>query len=146
MALFPLFLLVLGAGDISKIAILVWAAFFPTLLNTIQGVKNVDMTLIRSAQSMGISGPGMFAKVILPAASPYILCGLRLSTGVIWVVVVAAEMLGARAGLGYMIFTYEHVYMVPQMYVGIISLAIIGVVSNAILVRLENHITRWQEK
>jgi NitT/TauT family transport system permease protein len=146
LAILPIFILILGIGDASKIAIVIWATFFPTLLNTIQGVKNVDTVLIRSAQSMGISSVGLFFKVILPAASPYILAGFRLSAGVALIVLVAAEMIGAMHGLGFMIFNYQHSYQVPKMYVGILTLAIIGVITNWLLLKLEGRLTRWQEK
>ncbi|MDR1797034.1 MAG: ABC transporter permease [Clostridiales Family XIII bacterium] len=146
LAILPVFILFLGIGDSSKIAIVIWATFFPTLLNTIQGAKNVDANLIRSAQSMGISSGGLFFKVILPAASPFILAGFRLSAGVAMIVIVAAEMVGAQHGLGFMIFNYQHSYQTSRMYVGILTLAIIGVFLNFGLVKLEKHLTRWQEK
>jgi NitT/TauT family transport system permease protein len=145
LAILPLFVLILGIGEVSKIGIIIWAAFFPSLINTIQGVKTVDPVLIRSARSMGCSETRLFVKVILPAASPYILAGLRLSAGVSLIVVVGAEMIGARFGLGYMIFNYQHNYLVPYMYVGILTLAIIGVVVNSLLVLFEKRLTRWQE-
>jgi NitT/TauT family transport system permease protein len=145
LAILPLFVLILGIGEVSKIGIIIWAAFFPSLINTIQGVKNVDPILILSARSMGLRETGLFLKVILPAASPYILSGLRLSAGVSLIVVVGAEMIGARYGLGYMIFNYQHNYMVPYMYVGILTLAIIGVAVNSLLIRLEKKLMSWQE-
>jgi len=146
LAILPLFILVLGIGDASKYAIIIWATLPPTLLNTIQGVKNADPVLIRAAQSMGISRLGLFAKVIIPSAMPFILAGFRLSAGIALIVLVGAEMLGAKYGLGFMIFNYMHAYMIPNMYVGILTLAIIGMAVNSLLVRLENRLTAWQEK
>ena len=146
LALFPLFVLTLGIGELSKITIVLWGTFFPTLINTIQGVRNVDPLLIRSAQSMGISSLGLFRKVVLPGALPYILAGFRLSAGVSLLVVVGAEMLGADFGLGYMIFYYEQAFQIPKMYVGILVLAVIGVLVNYLISRLEHYLTRWQEK
>jgi NitT/TauT family transport system permease protein len=146
LAILPVFILIFGIKDLSKIAIVFWAAFFPTLLNTIQGAKNADANLIRSAQSMGVNSIGLFFKVILPAASPYILAGFRLSAGVALLVIVAAEMVGAQHGLGFMIFNYQHSYQIPKMYVGILTLAVIGVLVNFLLVKMEKRLTRWQEK
>lgn len=146
LAILPLFVLVLGIGEQSKIAIIVWGTFFPTLLNTIQGVKNVDLLLIRSARSMGISRLGLFRKVVFPAALPYILIGFRLSASISLLVLVGAEMLGAKRGLGYMIFYYEQAFLIPKMYVGILSMIVIGVVANYLIVLLEKRLTRWQER
>ncbi|MDR1496126.1 MAG: ABC transporter permease, partial [Clostridiales Family XIII bacterium] len=146
LAILPLFLLIFGVGDISKYAIVIWACLPPTLINTIQGVKNADPVLIRSARSMGIGTPGLFLKVVMPSAMPFILAGFRLSAGIALIVLVGAEMLGARYGLGFMIYNFMHAYMIPDMYVGILMLAIIGIIVNAVLVRAENYLTRWQEK
>jgi NitT/TauT family transport system permease protein len=146
LAILPLFVLILGIGDISKTAIIIWGAFFPTLINTIQGVRNVDPVLVNIARSMGIRPTGMFLNIIIPAASPYILAGVRLSASVSLIVIVGAEMIGARYGLGYMIFNYQHNYMVPYMYVGILTLAIIGVLVNWFFVSLEKRLLCWQEQ
>jgi NitT/TauT family transport system permease protein len=145
LAILPLFVLFLGIGDISKIAIIIWGCFFPTLINTIQGTKNVDPNLIRSAQSMGISNAGLFFKVVIPGASPYILAGFRLSASIALIVLVGAEMVGATYGVGFMIFNAQHSYMIPKMYVGIITLAIIGVLVNLLSTKMETRLLRWQE-
>jgi ABC-type nitrate/sulfonate/bicarbonate transport system, permease component len=146
LSILPLFVLTLGIGETSKIAIVIWGTFFPSLLNTFEGVKNVDPLLIRSARSMGISNFGLLRKVVIPGALPFILTGLRLSAGVSLLVLVGAEMLGADHGLGYMIFYYEQAFLIPKMYVGILTLMIIGVLVNFLLVLLERRLTRWQEK
>ncbi|MDR1088009.1 MAG: ABC transporter permease [Coriobacteriales bacterium] len=146
LAILPLFILILGIGDISRIAVVFFSSFFPTLLNTIQGVKHADPVLIRAAQSMGISKPALFAKVILPSATPYILAGFRLAAGVSLIVLVAAEMLGAAHGLGISIWTYQFSYQIAPMYADILTLAIIGVLMNFGLLKLEKLLTRWQEK
>jgi NitT/TauT family transport system permease protein len=146
LALLPLFVIFLGVGDLSKISIITWATFFPTLINTIQGVKNVDNTLLRSAQSMGINTISLFFKVILPAASPFILAGLRLSASISLLVIMAAEMVGARAGIGFFIFNAQNSFQVLRMYVGILTVVIIGVLVNFLLVKLEKRLTRWQER
>ncbi|MDR2108307.1 MAG: ABC transporter permease [Coriobacteriales bacterium] len=146
LAILPLFILILGIGDVSRIAVVFFASFFPTLLNTIQGVKNADPVLIRAAQSMGISRLGLFAKVILPSVVPYITAGFRLAAGVSLIVLVAAEMLGAAHGLGISIWTYQFSYQIAPMYADIIALAIIGVIMNWLLLKLERFLTRWQEK
>jgi NitT/TauT family transport system permease protein len=146
LALLPLFILLFGIGSVSKIAIIIFAAFPPTIINTIQGVKNVDPILIKSAQSMGVSKSRLLFKVVLPSATPYIFAGIRISAGIGLIVLVGAEMVGAQYGLGFMIFNYSHTYMIPEMYIGIISLAGIGILVNFILLKLEHRLTIWKEK
>ncbi|MDR0570370.1 MAG: ABC transporter permease [Clostridiales Family XIII bacterium] len=146
LAIMPLFVMFMGVGETSKIAIIVWGTFFPTLIVTIQGVKNVDPLLIQSAQSMGISRFGLFWKVVLPGALPYILAGFRQSAGVALIILVGAEMLGANYGLGFMILHYQQGFLVAKMFAGILTLAVLGVLVNALIVKLEARLTRWQEK
>lgn len=145
LALFPVFILILGLGELSKVAIIFWGTLWPTLLNTIAGVKGVDPLLVKSARSMGISQLGLVFRVVLPAASPSILTGMRLSAASAVLVLVAAEMLGASSGLGYLIFYAEQSYAVPDMYAGIISLSAIGCTINYLLVVFERRVTKWKE-
>lgn len=146
LALFPVFILVFGLGEVSKIAIIFWGTLWPTLLNTIAGVRGVEPLLVKSARSMGISQAGLLFSVVLPAASPSILTGIRLSAANAVLVLVAAEMLGANSGLGFLIFYAEQSYVVPDMYAGIFSLSLIGCSINYILVAFERRVTRWKEQ
>jgi len=146
LALYPVFLLLFGLGEVSKTAIIIWGTLWPALLNTITGVKNTDPVLIKAARSMGVSNFGLLYKVVIPGSLPYILMGLRLSASNSILILVAAEMIGANAGLGFMIFYMEERYAIPEMYAGIIMLSAIGVLVNYLLVSLEGRLTRWQEK
>ncbi|MDR2089584.1 MAG: ABC transporter permease [Clostridiales Family XIII bacterium] len=146
LALLPLFVLLFGAGELSKIIIIAWATIFPTMINTAQGVRNLEPVLVRSARSMGVRGVGLFLKIILPSASPYILAGFRLSASISLLVLVAAEMLGAAHGLGLMINDASRNFQVTRMYVGMLTIMILGVVLNAALVWLERRLTVWQER
>jgi NitT/TauT family transport system permease protein len=146
LALLPLFVLLFGVGDLSKILLIMWGTFFPMLINTTQGVKNADPVLIRSARSMAVNKVGLFLKVVLPAASPYILSGFRLSAGDSLIILIAAEMLGAFYGLGRMVFFSSENYFISKMYAAIIVLAILGVTINALTTKLENALTKWQDK
>jgi len=102
-ALFPVFILLFGVGELSKTIIIFWASLWPILLNTINGVKNVDKLLVQSAKSMGASQRFIFLRVILPAAAPDIFTGIRLGGSYCVMSLVAAEMIGATSGLGYLI-------------------------------------------
>ncbi|MCY9663988.1 ABC transporter permease [Paenibacillus alginolyticus] len=121
LAILPVFILLLGLGETSKIAIVLYACTFPLLLNTISGVKNVDPLLIKSARSMGLSQVQLFRKVIIPAAIRTIFVGIRQAGAGSILVLVAAEMVGAKSGLGYLIQYTQFNFQITNMYAGIIS-------------------------
>ncbi|MGQ4614515.1 ABC transporter permease subunit [Nocardia sp. R7R-8] len=144
LALLPVFLLILGIGETSKVAIVVYASFFPILLNTITGVRTVDPLLIKSAASLGFSPLRLFQKVVLPAALPSIFTGLRMAAASSILVLLAAEMFGARAGLGYLITAAQQNFAIPNMYAGILAISLLGLAFNALLVTLERRLSRWR--
>ncbi|MEI7694086.1 MAG: ABC transporter permease [Chlorobium sp.] len=143
-ALMPIFLLLLGLGESSKIAIIFYGASWQLLMNTISGVKSVDPIYIKAAKSMGVSDWELFRKVILPASIPSIVIGARLGAKISLMVVIAAEMIGAKAGLGFFIQNAQFNFMVPEMYAGILALAIVGLVVNYLLVWFEKKTTYWK--
>lgn len=144
LALLPVFILFLGIGEASKIALIIYACSWPILLNTITGVKNVDPLLIKSARTMGLSPLQLFRKVILPAAVPTIFVGVRLAGAFSVLVLVAAEMVGAKAGLGYLIIYSQYNFQIPEMFLGIITITAVGLLINYSLVTLERHFTSWK--
>ncbi|GAB2804565.1 ABC transporter permease [Lentzea nigeriaca] len=144
LALLPVFVLLLGIGETSKIAIVFYACTWPILLNTISAVGGVDPTLLRLAKSMNLGGFRLFQKVILPAAVPTVFTGIRLAGAVSILVLVAAEMIGAKAGLGYLINASQYNFAIPQMYAGIITISAIGVLFNQVLVSVERRFTSWR--
>ena len=144
LALFPVFLLFFGIGEASKIAIIFWAAFWPVLLNTISGVKQVEKLLIHSALSMGATRGFIFFKVILPAAAPSIFTGIRLAGAYSITALVAAEMIGSHAGLGFLTLNSQEIFQIPSMYAGIVLLALLGLALNYVLALLEKRLTRWR--
>ncbi|NMW18482.1 MAG: ABC transporter permease [Chlorobiaceae bacterium] len=143
-ALLPIFLLLLGLGESSKIAIIFYAASWQILMNTINGVKSVDPIYIKAARSMGVSDFELFTKVILPASIPSIVIGARLGANVSLMVVIAAEMIGAKSGLGFFIQNAEFNFLVPEMYAGVLTLAIVGLTVNYLLVWAEKKMTSWK--
>ncbi|MEU4415676.1 ABC transporter permease [Nocardia salmonicida] len=144
LALLPVFVLILGIGETSKIALIGYATFFPILLNTITGVRTVDPLLVKSAVSLGFSPLRLFQKVILPAAIPSIFTGIRMAAAGSILVLIAAEMIGARAGLGYLITAAQQNFQIPQMYAGIVAISLIGLGFNFALVALERRLSRWR--
>jgi len=146
LALFPVFIMIFGIGELSKIAIIFWGVQWAILLNTIAGVKNVDPLLIKTARSMGTRPFDIFVKVIVPASVPSIFMGIRLSATTSILILVAAEMMGANSGLGFLIYDAEVKYQIPKMYAAIISMSILGLIVNYSLVSVEKRVTRWKEE
>lgn len=143
-ALLPIFIMVLGIGEASKIAITFLAAFWFILINTISGVKCVDPLLIKAARSMGTSDTDIFVKIILPASIPSIVSGARLGVKSSLMAVIGAEMLAAKSGLGFFIQNSHLMYRIPEMYAGILALAIFGLFINYLLVWFEKSATPWK--
>ncbi|HEY9061803.1 MAG TPA: ABC transporter permease [Pseudobacteroides sp.] len=145
LALFPVFILFFGLGEISKLAIIFWGTLWATLLNTINGVKNVDPLLVKSARSMSASNFFIFSKIVLPAATPSIITGFRLSASTSILILVAAEMLGSNSGLGFLIFYSEQKYDIAEMYSGILTISILGILINYLIVAFEKRLLVWKE-
>ncbi|MFJ3204444.1 ABC transporter permease subunit [Streptomyces sp. NPDC086989] len=144
LALLPVFVLLLGIGETSKVSIVVYACVWPILLNTISAVGNADPTLVKLARSMDLSTPRLFQKVILPSSVPAIFTGIRLAGAVSILVLVAAEMIGAKAGLGYLINASQFNFAIPEMYAGIVTISAIGVAFNQLLVTIERRLSVWR--
>lgn len=144
LALLPVFILLLGIGETSKISIVLFACIFPILLNTINAVRNVDPLLIKSAKSMGLPSYKLFYKVILPASIPTIFTGIRMAGSSSILVLIAAEMVGAKEGLGYLINYTQQNFQIPQMYAGILTISLLGVIINYLLVSLERKFSSWK--
>jgi len=144
LALLPVFILLLGIGELSKITMVIYSCAWPLLLNTIAGVKQVDPLLIKSARTMGVTSAQLFRKVILPAALPTILVGVRLASAAAMLVLIASEMIGAKAGLGYLVIYSQYSFLIPQMYFGILGITVIGLAFNTILEALERRFMRWK--
>jgi NitT/TauT family transport system permease protein len=144
LALLPVFVLILGLGETSKIAIITYACAWPILLNTISGVRTVDPLLIKSARSLGLGPLRLFQKVVLPAAVPTIFTGIRLAGAYSILILIAAEMVGAKSGLGYLINYAQYNFAVTDMYAGIITISTIGLLVNQLLITLERRFSTWR--
>ncbi|TDD28704.1 ABC transporter permease [Actinomadura sp. KC06] len=143
-ALLPVFILILGIGETSKVAIVLYACTWPILLNTISAVRTVDPTLVKSARSLGLPAPRIFQKVILPAAVPTIFTGIRLAGATAVLVMIVAEMVGAKEGLGFLINSSQQNFAIADMYAGIVAISALGLLFNHLLVLIERRFTRWR--
>ncbi len=145
LSLFPVFILLFGIGEVSKVAIIFWGVQWPILLNTISGVRSVEPLLIKSARSMGASSLTMFRKVIIPGAFPSIFTGIRLSATYSILILIAAEMIGSNAGLGFLLYSSETTFQIPEMYAAIVTMSLLGLAVNYLLLAVGGRITRWKE-
>jgi NitT/TauT family transport system permease protein len=143
-ALLPVFILLLGIGESSKVAITFYSSIFFLLVNTIAGVKSVDPLLVKAARSMGTSDLDLFRKVILPASIPYIVSGAKLAVKSSIFAVIGAEMLAAKSGLGFLIQQSQLMMETADMYAGILTMTVIGLVVNYLLVWFERWATAWK--
>ncbi|OGH88376.1 MAG: hypothetical protein A3J93_04915 [Candidatus Magasanikbacteria bacterium RIFOXYC2_FULL_42_28] len=129
----PLAILWFGIGNQPAIFIIFITAFFPILLSTMLAVKNVDPILIKVAENFGATGNKLLFKIILPAIFPYIIIGLRVSLGIAWVIVVAAEMVGMTSGLGYMILDARNFLRTDLIIAGMLVIGLIGFALDSML-------------
>ncbi len=143
-ALAPLLILWFGVGIWSKIAVVVSLVVFPMIINTEAGILHTDQGLIEAAKSFGATRMQIFTKVSLPSAAPYILAGLRLGVGRGLIGVVVGELAGARAGLGFLINNASQVFNMPQLFAGVIVLAVAGIAFTAFFQRLERVLVPWR--
>lgn len=143
LALYPVFILLLGLGETSKVFVIFWATLFPTLLATIGGVKQADPKLIEMARVYGASRLTIFRRVVLPGAVPSIFVGLRLSATTALLLLIAAEMIGANSGIGFQVMNAQYNFQIPLMFAAILLLAILGLGANYALERLQQRLCRW---
>ena len=144
-ALIPLLILWFGLGMVSKIVIVFLAAFFPIIVNTYGGVRNVSRALVDIAQAEGASEAQIFGKIILPASLPFIMTGIRLAVGRAVVGMVVAEMFTAMSGLGGAIVYYGSAFATDKLFVVIILLALLGVSLTEAVKWLEVRLAPWKE-
>lgn len=145
LALYPVFILLLGLGEASKVFVIFWATLFPILLATIGGVKQVDRKLIEMARTFGASRLTVFRRVVLPASVPAIFVGLRLSATTALLLLIAAEMIGANKGVGFQVMNAQYNFQIPLMFAAIFLLAGLGLAANLVLVVLQRRLCRWAE-
>ncbi|WP_235491810.1 ABC transporter permease [Leifsonia sp. Root112D2] len=146
LALLPLVLVLLGIGEVPKIFVIFLAAFLACVISTYQGVVNVDRTLINAARVLGAKDGAIFARVVVPASTPFILVGMRVGLGSAWATLVAAELLAAQAGLGYRMQQAQLYYDLATIFVGIVMIGILGLIMDRLLLLAEAKLTGWQER
>ena len=143
-ALLPLFIMIFGIGEESKYAIIATAVIYLVLINTVAGVRTIDRIYLDVGKNFHASRRMMFTDVALPGALPMILTGVKLGMGVALLVIVTAEFVGAKSGIGYLIWTSWQVFQVEKMYVGLVVIAIVGFGTAILLSWLERALVPWK--
>jgi NitT/TauT family transport system permease protein len=144
-ALAPLFIFMFGIDAPSKMAVVFLLAIFPVVINTATGIRSTDQVYIEAARSFSASRAQIFTKVLIPSALPFIVAGLRLGIGRGLVGVVVGEFIGARAGLGYLIFRSSQAFQIDAMWAGVFLLAGTGVVAVIVLQKIERRMAPWRQ-
>jgi ABC-type nitrate/sulfonate/bicarbonate transport system permease component len=139
----PPALLIFGLEDEMKIFVIFFSCAWPILLNTIDGVRNIDWVLVNTAKTFRLTRWQTIRRVVLPAASPQIITGLRVSLPIVLILVVISEMVGSTDGIGYFILDAQRRFRVTQMYAGMLALAILGYVLNQLFNLLHRRLLPW---
>lgn len=146
LSLLPLIIILFGIGEMSKIVVVAIAGFFIVLISTAAGVRRIDPTLLQAAHNYGAYGRKLFSKVILPASLPAIFTGLRLALGTSLLIIVAAEFVAAKQGIGYLIWLSWSTLSVGEMYAGLVVIALLGLLFTTGLERLGKKLMPWAEE
>lgn len=141
----PLALFIFGIGDTLPVFIMVYVGFFPILLNTIAGVRQIDRKLIAAAHTMGVGRTALLRHVIVPAALPIVMVGIRLAFAASWAAIVAAELIGSPSGLGFAIEWYRELLMTPKVFAFIAVIGMVGYLCDVALRALQRLLTPWSE-
>lgn len=145
-ALIPFFILWMGIGEESKVAVIVFGSFWPVLLNTIQGIKSTDAKLLEVGKILEKNKFTMLTQIIFPSALPSILTGLRLGISSAWTCVVAAEMIAASSGIGFLISYSREMSQPASLLIGVATIGLFGLVIDIIFTKLNIHLIFWQKQ
>jgi ABC-type nitrate/sulfonate/bicarbonate transport system permease component len=143
-ALMPLLLLAFGFGDASKIALVAIAVFFPVIVNTYAGAANIEKIYWDVARNYGASQSVLFTRVVFFGALPMIFAGLRIALAVSFIVLVAAEFVASKNGIGYLIWNSWELLQVDIMFVGIVTIGILGLITSALFQEIERKVIPWK--
>ena len=145
-ALIPLVIVYFGIGETAKIWIIFFAAFLVMVVSVYQGVVAVNALYIKAAKALGAHDFQLFWNVVIPSSIPYIVVGMRIAVAASWTTLVAAELVAASHGLGYLIMSASQYYSLPTVYLGIIVIGLIGLMMDRLVQRLERRLTIWTDR
>ena len=141
--LIPIVMLLMGITDAMKVAVIVFGALWPVLLNTIEGVRSTDSVMTETARSFALTRGERLRYLVLPSASPRIMAGVRQTMSVALILMVISEMFASSSGLGYRIVYFQRNYLIAEMWSGILLLGLVGVLLAALFSIVEKRVLRW---
>ncbi|MGD9944340.1 MAG: ABC transporter permease [Burkholderiaceae bacterium] len=142
-AIVPPLILLLGIDDALKIFLVAFATLFPVLINTLQGVRAVDPTLLAVARTFRVGRRRTLQQIVLPASLPYVFAGLRVSLALALIVTIVAEMIAGSAGIGYYLVSMQYAMRAADMYAGVLLIALTGYLLNAVFIAVERRVLPW---
>jgi ABC-type nitrate/sulfonate/bicarbonate transport system permease component len=143
-AMVPMIIIWFGVGMWSKVFIVFFSAFFPVLINTVGGIRSVDRDLLRAARAFCASDWQIFKTVAIPGSVPFILTGVRQGVAVGLIGVVVGEMFGGSQGIGFMVAYGGQTFQTDTLFVGVVLIALAGIILTALAEKLERHFSRWR--
>ena len=142
-ALIPFGIVVIGVGNNMKIFIIAFVCIWPVLLNTIDGIRGIDPTMLDTARVYGMRGRDRLRRLILPAASPQIFAGMRTAVSLSLILMVISEMVASTNGIGFFVLQSQRSFAIPEMWSGIVLLGLLGYVLNAMFLLAERRVLAW---
>ncbi|MEQ6376160.1 ABC transporter permease [Bacillaceae bacterium S4-13-56] len=144
LAMLPIILIIFGIGEFSKMVTIAISVFFPVVINTAAGVTNIDRIYIDVAKNYGANAKDFFFKIALPGALPVMLEGIQMGQAIALLTIVAAEMIGANSGIGYVIWMNYKAFLLPEMYVGLVLISFFGYFFSLIIRGLQSKLIPWK--
>ncbi|MEK4405841.1 ABC transporter permease [Sporosarcina sp. FSL K6-6792] len=144
LALLPIIIIIFGIGDLSKVVTIAGSVFFPVVINTAAGVINIDSIYLDVAKNYGASKLDFFTKIALPGAMPVMLEGIQMGQAIALLTIVAAEMMGATSGIGYLIWVSYKAFLLQEMYVGLILISFFGYLFSLLLRGIQKKMLPWR--
>jgi NitT/TauT family transport system permease protein len=143
-AIFPLLLLIFGLGESSKVVMVAIGVFYPVLVNSCTGVLEINKIYLDVGHNFGASRWQVFKTIAFPGAVPHIMSGIKLGVGMGLILIAIAEMIGSQSGLGYLIWSAWEILSVETMYVGLITIALLGFLFSMVLTEVERVLVPWR--
>lgn len=144
LALLPIILILFGVGEVSKVVTIAGSVFFPVIINTVAGVVNIDRIYLDVAKNYGANSRDFFFKIALPGSLPVMIEGVQMGQAIALLTIVAAEMMGANSGIGFLIWTSYKAFLLKEMYVGLVLISFFGYLFSLMLRGLQTKLLPWR--
>lgn len=142
--LFHIIILFLGIGESAKLFIITWLCLWPITFSIINGIRTVDPQILKVGRALGLGRLRLFGQVVMPSAAPHLFTGLRLAAGYAFIMLIAAEMMGAASGLGWLVIQNQESYHAPRIFAGAAIITALGITVDTLLKALERRVVAWQ--